>query len=97
MLSAMIRTAKPPQSFPSKFTCLDASAPHPPKTQYKISIGTEVWDGTPIQVTKVQMVYDGKVEGRKSPSYPTKSNDFERVCEEAEKLIKQINKEGEQQ
>lgn len=79
--------------YPSKCTYIDASAPHPPKTQYKISVGVEVWDGMPVQVTKIQMVYDGKVEGRKSPSYPTQSNDFARVCEEAQKLIEQINKE----
>lgn len=58
---------------------VEASAPHPEGTQYKVSVGDEDWDGQYYSVVKVQMVYDGKVAGRKSPSYPVDSNDHSRV------------------
>lgn len=62
----------------SKF--VEASAPHPEGTQYKISMGDEDWDGQYQSVIKVQMVYNGKVAGRKSPSYPVESDDNIRVA-----------------
>ncbi|MEA2110872.1 MAG: hypothetical protein U9P71_02365 [Campylobacterota bacterium] len=49
---------------------VDASNPHPKNTQYKISIGLEYWGNLNHEVVKVQMVYEGKISGRKSPSYP---------------------------
>lgn len=68
--------------YPRKTIMIDASEPHPVGTQYKVSIGDEDWgDGTYQTVTKVQMMYDGKVAGRMSPSYPAGTDDYERVCE----------------
>lgn len=64
---------------PTSTILIPASSPHPPKTEYKVSIGVEFWNDTPNNVIKVQMVYDGKVEGRKSPSYPVGTDDFLRV------------------
>lgn len=46
-----------------------ATGGHPSNTEYRIAWGYEQW-GTPVPVTKVQMVYDNKVAGRLSPSYP---------------------------
>lgn len=66
--------------YPRKTKCIPASAPHDSGTEYKISIGDEEWgDGTFQSVVKVQMVYDGKVAGRMSPSYPIHSNDWQAV------------------
>jgi hypothetical protein len=65
---------------------IDASKPHPDKTQYKISIGLENWNGTYHNVVKVQMVYDGNVSGRRSPSYPLGSDDAQRVFEKINEL-----------
>ena len=61
---------------------IPASYPHPDNTMYRISIGDEDWDGSFVQVVKVQMVYNGKVAGRRSPSYPLGTDDWERVTEE---------------
>ncbi|PLC56017.1 hypothetical protein [Photobacterium carnosum] len=66
---------------------VSASAPHPENTQYKISIGLEVWGGQNHPVAKIQMVYDGVVAGRRSPSYPLGSDDFQRVTKKLDELI----------
>ena len=65
--------------FPKKSITIPASSPHPTGTEYKISIGNEEWDSKFLDVIKVQMVYNGKVAGRKVPSYPIESDDAERV------------------
>ena len=66
--------------YPRKARIIQASAPHPEGTQYKVSIGDEDWgNGTFQSVIKVQMMYDGKVAGRMSPSYPVGTDDYERV------------------
>jgi hypothetical protein len=44
-----------------------------------VSIGAEDWNGRHVDVIKVQMVYDGRVSGRRSPSYPIDTDDYEQV------------------
>lgn len=73
--------------FPTKSDFVDASAPHPANTQYKISIGIEVWDGENHEVYKIQMVYNGEVAGRRSPSFPVGTDDFQRVMIKLQELI----------
>ncbi len=75
--------------YPKRSLLLPASKPHPENTQYKISIGDEDWDGVLHTVVKIQLVYNGKVAGRKTPSYPYDSDDAERVAE----AVAQIKKE----
>jgi hypothetical protein len=70
-----------------KIAYVRASDPHPKNTQYKISIGSEVWGGENHEVVKVQMVYDGTIAGRRSPSYPLGTDDLQRVIKKAEELI----------
>ena len=78
--------------YPKISAVIPASAPHPKNTEYKISIGDEVWDvGVSQTVIKVQIMYDGKIAGRKSPSYPAGTDDYKRVSETIEKLVKQYN------
>ncbi|MFJ5768418.1 hypothetical protein [Psychrobacillus sp. NPDC093180] len=72
--------------FPKKHISIPASPPPPPNTEYKISIGYEKWDNNMNKVIKVQMVYDGVIAGRRSPSYPLHTDDYERVYKEIEKL-----------
>lgn len=72
--------------FPSKSVYIPASSPHPANTEYKISKGLERWEGGNHEILKVQMVYDGVVAGRRSPSYPIGTDDFERVTKELQKL-----------
>lgn len=72
--------------YPRTYTDVAASYPHPENTAYRVSIGDEEWNGTFVQVVKVQMVYDGNVAGRKSPSYPLGTDDWERVSDEIAKL-----------
>lgn len=68
--------------FPRDFILVPSnSAKHPTNTEYKVSIGIEDWEGTHVDVFKIQMVYDGKVAGRRSPSYPIDADDYERVHE----------------
>lgn len=78
--------------FPELFELVPASAPHPPKTQYKIGIGMENWDEAFVSVVKVQMVYDGVVAGRRSPSYPMTSQDYMLVNQAILRLIAQHEK-----
>ncbi|MCY7839980.1 hypothetical protein MOF13_14680 [Bacillus spizizenii] len=48
--------------------------------EYKVSVGMEEWsDGSHRRVYKVQMVIDGKVNGRQAPSFPAETDDLERV------------------
>ena len=59
---------------------------------YKISVGDIEWDGGVFHsVVKVKMMYDGKIAGRKSPSYPIDSDDYIRVCEAIQKLVEECN------
>lgn len=83
--------------YPIKSTYVNASPPHPENTQYKISIGLEKWGDKNILVSKVQIVYDGKVSGRKSPSYPIGSSDYKIVYDELNKLIDGFMKENKNQ
>jgi len=79
--------------FPKKSIIIDASCPpHPQNTQYKISVGEEDWSGSLVTVYKVQMMYDGVVSGRRSPSFPVGTDDLERVNEELEKLKAEFEK-----
>ncbi len=75
--------------FPHKETTVfvNASEPHPKDTEYIISIGTEIWGGENHEVLKVQMVYDGEIAGRRSPSYPIGTDDFQRVQSKINELI----------
>ena len=70
-----------------KIAYVDASTPHPKNTQYKISIGVEIWNGENHEVVKIQMVYDDIVAGRRSPSYPLGTDDFQRVNLKIQELI----------
>jgi hypothetical protein len=66
--------------FPIRFLDIPASPPHEGNPAYRISFGIEHWaDGSAQHVYKVQMVYDGAVAGRKSPSYPEDTDDLDRV------------------
>lgn len=64
-----------------------ASKPHPDNTQYKVSRGLEVWGDENHEVVKIQMVYDGQVAGRRSPSFPLGTDDFQRVMSKVQELI----------
>ncbi|EMF46290.1 hypothetical protein B481_2017 [Planococcus halocryophilus Or1] len=77
--------------FPKMFIMVPASNPHPPNTEYKVSIGEEAWGGDQHPVLKVQMVYEGEIAGRRSPSYPFGSDDFQRVMTAANKLLAKID------
>lgn len=75
--------------YPRNTVIIPASAPHPKNTEYKISVGDEEWEGGVFHsVIKVQMMYDGKVAGRRSPSYPIESDDYCRVFDAIQSLIK---------
>lgn len=74
--------------FPRTHKFVEASKPHPDNTQYKISFGIEDWQGSHVEVVKIQMVYNGVVSGRRSPSYPIGTDDYTRVKATVEELIK---------
>src|SRR4051794_19487497 len=65
---------------------VEASHPHPPHTRYRVSIGREYWGDAIVRVEKVQMVYDGRVSGRRAPSYPADSDDWQRVMDALRRL-----------
>lgn len=70
-----------------KIAYVKASDPHPKNTQYKISIGSEVWGGESHEVVKVQMLYGVAIAGSRSPSYPLGTDDLQRFIKKAEELI----------
>lgn len=75
--------------YPEKSIFVKASDPHPPNTEYKISVGSEDWGSSGFaKVVKVQMVYDGKVEGRRSPSFPIDTDDLKNVLEAINEIQK---------
>lgn len=74
--------------FPQRSISVPASAPHETgTTNYKVSVGTEMWNGEPVSIIKVQMEYDGKVNGRITPSYPVGTDDFARVNDAVQALV----------
>ena len=76
--------------YPRKYIDVKASSPHPENTYYRVAFGEEEWDSKFVQVIKVQMVYDGKIAGRKSPSYPVGTDDHKRVLSAIEKLESEL-------
>ena len=77
--------------YPRQSITIPANAPHPEGTEYKISIGDEEWEGVFQTVVKVQMVYNGKIAGRKSPSYPIGTDDWKRVGDAVARLMSDVN------
>lgn len=77
--------------FPQSHRFVPASTPHPAGTQYKVSVGMEDWGGRYQPVIKVQMVYNGVVRGRKSPSYPLEGDDYWRVYKAIRELMKECD------
>lgn len=77
--------------YPEKSITIKASAPHPENTKYKVSIGKEEWGNACNPVVKVQMMYDGKIAGRKSPSYPAGTDDYKRVYEAIQRLASELS------
>jgi 2,4-dienoyl-CoA reductase-like NADH-dependent reductase (Old Yellow Enzyme family) len=73
--------------FPELSEVLPASPPHPPGTEYKISIGLEELESGFFPVVKVQMVYNGEVLGR-SPSFPLGTEDHDKVNKTMIDLLK---------
>lgn len=63
-----------------------ASEPHK-NAEYVVSIGDEIWEDGAHKVIKVQMAYDGKINGRRSPSYPMGTDDYLKVHEAIKKLL----------
>lgn len=71
----------------NKEILVNASKPHPDNTQYKISIGLETWESGNQEIIKIQMVYNGEVAGRRSPSFPLGTDDLQRVMAKAQELV----------
>lgn len=70
---------------------IKASAPHE-NAEYVVSVGVEMWGSTPHEVIKVQMAYDGKISGRRSPSYPLGTDDYKEVNKAIEELLSENKK-----
>ena len=65
-----------------------ASQPHPPGTEYQISIGLEQWDASFIPVIKIQLFYEGKMANRE-PSFPLGSEDPQKVTRAISELLEE--------
>jgi 2,4-dienoyl-CoA reductase-like NADH-dependent reductase (Old Yellow Enzyme family) len=64
--------------FPQLTKTIPASPPHPPNTNYRISIGLEQVDGIFSPVVKIQMQHNGMVL-EQAPYFPLGSDDYERI------------------
>ncbi len=73
--------------FPQLSETIPASPPHPPGTDYLISIGLEQWGSNFIPVIKIQMKYKGKLSDQ-SPSFPLGTEDHQKVNEAIIALLK---------
>ncbi|MCZ0754405.1 hypothetical protein [Anoxybacillus sp. J5B_2022] len=73
---------------PRRAIYIPASGGHPKNTEYRVAWGFEQWGESPVAVTKVQMVYNGRVAGMLSPSYPDDTLD-EKAVIFALKLLKE--------
>jgi len=81
--------------FPIRYEDVPASAPHEGNPAYRVSFGIEHWgDGSAQHVYKVQMVYNGSVAGRKSPSFPAESDDLDRVYQAMRRIKAGAGKSG---
>ena len=69
-----------------------ASNPHNQTAEYYVAIGKENWDedGNNL-VIKIQMEYERKRAGRKAPSFPVETDDFDKVSKAVSFLIKAYN------
>ena len=76
---------------PKKSIFVPATGGHPKNPEYRVAWGTEKWN-VPVNVSKVQMVYNGAVAGMLSPSFPDDTLDEQSVVF-ALKLLKE-NKYG---
>ncbi len=74
--------------FPQLSKTVPASPPHPPETDYQISIGLEQWDASFIPVVKVRMVDAGKIMDR-GPSFPLGSEDHQKVNKAISELLEE--------
>lgn len=59
---------------PKKSIFIPATGGHPKNAEYRVAWGSEQWN-IPVDVTKVQMVYNGTVAGMLAPSYPDETLD----------------------
>lgn len=58
--------------------CIPASSPQPENMAYVVAIGIEPWsDNKPL--IKIRLKYNGKLNGRKVPSIPLGSKDWEQI------------------
>lgn len=74
---------------PNKVIFVPATGGHPKNAEYRVAWGTEQWN-TPVNVSKVQMVYNGTVAGMLSPSFPDETLDEQAVIF-ALQLLKENN------
>ncbi len=72
--------------FPQMTETIPASHPHPPNTNYRISIGLEQTSTGFLPVVKVEMECNGKMLGH-PPYFPLGSDDYERVNNTIEELL----------
>ena len=80
---------KPETFFPQVTETVSASAPHPPSTNYKISIGLEQTAEGFSPVVKIELEHNGVVL-EQAPYFPIGSDDFERVnATMAQMLVRQ--------
>ena len=73
---------------------VDAEKTHGKGAEYYVAIGNEHWnvEKNPILVFKIQMSYDRRRSGRKSPSFPLDSDDWNRVCKKAKEVKEAYDK-----
>lgn len=63
---------------PKKSIFVPATGGHPKNAEYRVAWGTEQWN-VAVNVSKVQMVYNGTVAGMLSPSFPDETLDEQSV------------------
>jgi tRNA-dihydrouridine synthase len=81
--------AEPVESFfPQISKTIPASPPHPPGTEYQISIGLEQWKASFIPVIKIQLIDEGKMVDR-DPSFPLSSEDPQKVAKAISELLEE--------
>ncbi|MGA3116353.1 MAG: NADH:flavin oxidoreductase [Syntrophobacteraceae bacterium] len=73
--------------FPQISEMVPASPPHPPGTNYKVSIGLDQWGSSYIPAIKIQLVHNEKISNR-IPSFPLGSEDHSAVARAMDDLLR---------
>ncbi|AWG44250.1 hypothetical protein BEH_25000 (plasmid) [Priestia filamentosa] len=76
--------------YPHEYILVPASSPYPEDTFYKVSLGQQRFRDSFHNVLKIEMIYSDRIGagGKVNPAFPCSTEDFKKVMEAANKLLR---------